>query len=644
MPSWYEFEEIVGRIWHGWAAKAVSYPSYPEAGVLLDPLKNTLQVYFHAIGGDQGMDIQVASEASSRHRLSLRQRLGLATEPMVFARRDEEHLILPPRIEWFADAGLNRDAYFWLSAFLAQARPIAACPDPLQRDLHALAEAYRVSHTLCERYPGLALRYRRLCRALLEIRPLRRLPPAESGLEALIRHALGDGATLDASAAELLAALETFARSTELQAPPGYRPPLPVPLWGQAILRTPEGSRPTDPSGPGEEPAADASGGLRAAERRALDQPERDDPLLLNPFEKLLSFAEMINVNRHVEDDEVDDARKAAQQLEQLTLSEHHKETSTRLQMDLDLPAGELDDGAVTGPHLYPEWNFRKRRYLDDYCAVFPESVPDAVGNWHPDATTRRRIQRVRRQFEALRPRRVLLHAQADGDELDLDALVRSRSDLRAGGPGSERVYNIRRDQSRDLAVSILVDVSLSTESWLDDRTVLNVEQEALLVLAHGIHACGDEQAIHSFTSHRRHRVEVAQVKGFDEALDERIERRILALKPRLYTRMGAAIRHVAGELAERPNRFRLLLLITDGKPNDTDHYEGRFAVEDTRMAVHEARMKGLSVFGVTVDAQARQYFPRIFGRGGFAIVPRARSLVRALPAIYRQITGQNEN
>jgi nitric oxide reductase NorD protein len=116
------------------------------------------------------------------------------------------------------------------------------------------------------------------------------------------------------------------------------------------------------------------------------------------------------------------------------------------------------------------------------------------------------------------------------------------------------------------------------------------------------------------------------------------IERRIAALEPGRYTRMGAGIRFVTEELAERPNSHRMLLVLTDGKPNDTDHYEGRYAIEDTRMAVREARRQGVVVFGVTIDSRARQYFPLVFGRSGYAIVPRAAALSRALPAIYRQL------
>jgi nitric oxide reductase NorD protein len=218
--------------------------------------------------------------------------------------------------------------------------------------------------------------------------------------------------------------------------------------------------------------------------------------------------------------------------------------------------------------------------------------------------------------------------------------VVRAVADRRAGAPGSERLYSAARTNQRDLAVAVLVDVSLSTDAWAEDRRVLDVEKEALLALVGGLDACGDEHAVFTFTSRRRDSVWVRTVKEFDAPLDGHVTRRIQALKPGHYTRMGAAIRHATHRLAERPRGHRLLLLLTDGKPNDNDHYEGRYAAEDTRMAIREARRAGIRVFGITVDREARDYFPYIFGPGAYAIFPHISRLPTALPAIYRQVTG----
>jgi nitric oxide reductase NorD protein len=184
------------------------------------------------------------------------------------------------------------------------------------------------------------------------------------------------------------------------------------------------------------------------------------------------------------------------------------------------------------------------------------------------------------------------------------------------------------------------VDVSLSTDAWIDNRRVLDVEKEALLVLSQGLSACGTDHSIVTFTSRRRSWVKMETVKDFDERTSSLVEDRIAALKPGYYTRLGTALRHTTSQLTKRPNRTRLLLVLTDGKPNDIDHYEGRFALEDSRKAVQEARRLGVNVFAVTVDKEAKSYLPTMFGRNGYAMVGDIARLPAALPAIYRGLTA----
>lgn len=348
----------------------------------------------------------------------------------------------------------------------------------------------------------------------------------------------------------------------------------------------------------------------------------------------------MVNVNRPVEDDDEDLARHAADDLNELTIGSHHKRAATRLKLDLDLAPPSAENGAIIAEQAYPEWDGRRQNYRRDYCRVIAETASEEGEDWAPDADMQQRIRQVRRQFEALRPKRQTFYGQPDGDDLDLTALVQNIANRKAGASANERVFLQTRNAVRDLSLAALMDVSLSTDAWLQECRVLDVEKGALLALTHGLTACGDEHAIFTFTSRRRHWVNVQNVKDFDQDLGPKVIRRIQALKPGQYTRIGPALRHVTSILKERPHRHRLLLVITDGKPNDIDHYEGRYGIEDTRMAIREARRAGLKVFGVTVDEHARDYFPYIFGRGSYAIFPNISRLPIALPAIYRQITS----
>ncbi len=645
MLEWLEFEEKVGRWWHRWASSgSASYGRYPGAAVSLEQVVGPLSVFFRAAGGPAGVMVSAIAARASAHRLSLRQRLGVDREVLDEARLDDENLLLPPCIAIFPERELNRDLYFWLAAQLALAEPPPRVfKDPLRRDITELREAVSAGNRVLTAFPGLRARYDRLRAALLSARPGRVLPPVEAALEAVILHLLGSTEPLSEDASRYLdAVLDTAIGLREFRAPRDYRRPLPVPLW--ARCRPPRGSAQqavadddTLPQLPG---AADEVKHKRRAERRYQDQAERDDPLVFNRFEKILSLAEMVNVNRAIDDDEDKKASNNAEQMDEITLSPNRQRAASQLRMEMDLAPVAVDGERLCGEHTYPEWNFRAQDELPDHCRVLTGVLEEAPGSEALDEATRRRIRRVRRQFEALRPRREWLRGQLDGTELDMDAVVRAHCDRAAVGQNSEGQYMAAVPQARDLAVSILVDASLSTDAWVEDRRVVDIEKEALLVLAHGLATCGDDYCIHSFTSRRRQRIWVHTIKSFEEPMTERIQRRIAALKPGQYTRMGAAIRHSARQLERRPNRHRLLLVLSDGKPSDCDYYEGRYAIEDTRRAILEARRAGLSVFGITIDQEAQGYIAQLFGRGGYAMVRRPEHLSQALPGIYRQIVS----
>jgi nitric oxide reductase NorD protein len=242
-----------------------------------------------------------------------------------------------------------------------------------------------------------------------------------------------------------------------------------------------------------------------------------------------------------------------------------------------------------------------------------------------------------------LRPARISTSGHLDGDDIDADRAVRAQVDFLATGQGEDRIWRQTRPQERDLAVSILLDVSRSTESAVPGhghggRAVIDIEREALTAMAWGLSACGDDFAIHAFSSLKRDRVYVQCAKQFGEPMTPMVEARIGCLKPGFYTRLGAAIRHASAGLSAQSRKRRLLLVITDGKPNDLDHYEGRHGIEDSRMAVREARRAGHAVFGITIDRDSKSWFPRMFGQGGFALIPHPDRLTQALPEIYRQL------
>ncbi len=643
--SFFEPEETVGRLWHRLVGEKATLPRHAEAAVAFTAVARSLGIVFRGLGGLASVEIKPAEEAVSTHRLTWRQRLGRDDERIAAARYTGEALFLPAEIALFPDAELNRALYLWLAGWAVAAAevPLEKPWDPLARDVARLRHAHRATEIARARFPGLARSWQMLAAATLAARPERRLPPVETMVEALVTHLLGRPAPIGDALDLAGLVADPSLPLDHLVAPASYKPYLPVAVWGDfdPTRTAPSGGRDENEAEPGSGNSDSSERKSRRARRRKSDQVERPDALFIHRFDKILSWAEFLNLHRDVEDDEEDQAKKAADDHDEIGLAQISKKAATKLAFDLDLAPEEVARDRLAGRHTYPEWDCRKGVYLPDHTSVLAGlAEPGPEGSWKLDAGARRRIREVRRRFEALTAGRVRHRAQVDGAELDVDALVRSTADLRACGEGSDRVFEQIRNTDRDLAVTVLVDTSRSTESYADDRPVIAVEKEALIAFTEGLTAIGDAHEILSFSSLKRTRVRVETLKTFDEPLSPAVRARIGAMRPGHYTRLGAAIRHATVGLAKRPNRRRLLIVLTDGKPNDLDHYEGRFGIEDSRKAIEEARAAGCSVFGITVDKEARAYIPRIFGANGFAVIGRPSKLAEALPVLYRHVVG----
>ena len=619
-----EPEETVGNLWHDMASQIAAEVSYPEASITLASVRPSLAVLFRSLGGAPGVELSEAAATLAAHRRPLRRKLGAERDHEWLARFDGERLALPPFIATFSEERLNRAAYFWLTA-------LAACADVAEFDfsvdgpaqdcyqIRANMEAADAAYAAC---PGLRQSYEKMSRLCAEARPNVIRPAQEAAMEAAI--------------------IDQLCGTKSAISPPvtarGYMPTAPVPIW----LRFGNPGSGAAASGEEADPAAPlpnaAHTNRKPGQRKDQDQQNRKDSFIIHRFESILSWVESMNINRSVDDDDDENAQKAADDQDQITLSKQDRKAATRLRLHLDLSPADADHEALSGEYTYAEWNHRSRSYMPGHCRVLDAPARPGGTLFVPNA---RRMREVRRQFEALRPRRILQPRQVDGSELDLDALLTARADLAATGRGSDRIWQSARQTERDLSVAFLIDTSRSTEAAIGDTSVIEVAREAMAALAGGIDAAGDRLGIWGFSSLRRDRVFLTRCKDFDAPMSAEITANIGALSPGHYTRLGAAIRHVSAQLAEQPSARKLLIVLTDGKPNDLDHYEGQHGIEDSHMAVREARNAGLSLHGIIIDEDGQDWFARIFGRGGFTLLPDPERLTRALPDIYRTLTQE---
>ena len=405
---------------------------------------------------------------------------------------------------------------------------------------------------------------------------------------------------------------------------------LPLPSAGVADSRLPP------PSSTGQRDTPATPGAQRRRTQAAPKKTARAPLLLAAKGESLKTFADPIAMDRAEDDSDDGDAVVAAEELEVLTLQRSEGSLAARVRFDLDLPSASADDLPLGEGEPLPEWDPRSGTLRP--ARVLARSYRSReLPPWQPEPALRATAARVRRRMELQRAALRWQGGVTDGEEIDLDAWVRQR----AGGASRqavEPVYRRRTHAQRELASLLLADLSLSTDAYANDRQrIIDVVRDALYVFGEALSGSGDDFAMVGFSSLRR-QLRLHPLKDFGEAWGPRALTRLGAIRPGYYTRMGAALRAGTRRLAGRPERQRLMLLLTDGKPHDLDGYEGRWGLEDTRQAVMEARRAGVTPFALSIDAEAGQALPQIFGHKGWAWVRRPEELPTRLAALYGQL------
>ncbi|WP_207060946.1 nitric oxide reductase activation protein NorD [Motiliproteus sp. SC1-56] len=604
-------EEFVGELWHKLITRQAR-TDFEAARVQLSELQTQLGLYFRALGGDPGKGLEGADSRLLETRRRLVQRLAGTHRRFPVCWQDERSLRLPPSIACFPEAELNTSLYFWLTALSAQ----------LPRIGHWFVDNQRATLALLEKRPGLAEGYWRLADATLVSRPsLDTLQGAEREREMVIQQAIRQPGSVD-------------------RLPLAKGDPLPVPLWVYpAPLRALAPSTRDDLEDQGDGSRAEESleGSRKQAER--FDDSKQTDGLLVFKLECLFSWAEQVELDRCQEENLEEDPGSAAEDLDIISLSRQRRAGAARIKFDLDLPAPQQDDLPLGEGIRLPEWDHRRQALINDYCLLQPMLADDALPAPLPEHL-RRQARQLKDRFALLRPERRMQRRQPQGEEIDLDAWM----EFCTQPTRAETCHNLYLDRSqphRDLACLLLADLSLSTEAGLGgDQRVIDVIRDSLVLFAEALSGSRDPFAIYGFSSIKNKQVRYQLLKNFGERYGDEARGRLLAIKPGFYTRMGAAIRQSTAVLQTQKASQRLLLILSDGKPNDIDRYEGRYGIEDTRQAVLEARQQGLQPFCVTIDDAGNDYLPYLFGDRGYTVISDPDRLPVMLPRLYLNLTG----
>ena len=298
----------------------------------------------------------------------------------------------------------------------------------------------------------------------------------------------------------------------------------------------------------------------------------------------------------------------------------------------------------ISEPYHYPEWDYQIQLSRPDWATVLEKRMPKGevsiidkvLDDYKPLAS------RIRHIIDAMQPQGVVrLRRQEEGDDIDLEAAIRAMVDIRMGYMPDPRINLRHIRKTRDLAVLVLLDLSESTNETMgdSDRPVIQLAREATALLSWAIDGIGDPFAIHGFASDGRHDVQYFRFKDFEQPYDDNAKARLAGMRGGLSTRMGAAMRHAASFLDKRPQRKKLLLLVSDGEPADIDVRDPQYLRHDTKNAVEELSRRGITSYCLTLDPQADDYVSRIFGVGGYTIVDHVQRLPEKLPALFMGLT-----
>lgn len=316
-----------------------------------------------------------------------------------------------------------------------------------------------------------------------------------------------------------------------------------------------------------------------------------------------------------------------------------------------DVPEQALESGDVA--FAYDEWDRDLMDHRLGWCRVVEKQIKQGDRNFVEMTRSRYSgvISSIRRQFQLMKPENLAkIHKEIDGEEFDLNAVIDYVIDRRADGMQSDRLYTKRLRRQRDVAVSLLLDQSSSTARTITrnplqpythpGRRIIEIEKEGLILMAEALEAVGDVYSIYGFTSEGRRNVKFYMVKDFNERYSEEIERRIGGISFQNNTRLGAAIRHAAAKLQRQEARTKLLILLTDGRPYDHDYGDARYAREDVRESLTEARLAGITPFCITIDRDSEAELKDLYGDVGYTIIDDVLSLPERLPNIYRRLTS----
>lgn len=378
-----------------------------------------------------------------------------------------------------------------------------------------------------------------------------------------------------------------------------------------------------------------------------VDVKQQEDAVLQHQFEKVETAEEFGgNFKDFDGDDDLEDHSNALEEINmkysvRVDDTAHSVYQADFIENTTVSESAEIDQ---TGYHiLYDEWDYTKRTYKNDFCKVYPKTLLKTNVNYYNKTLNENRstLSGLRKMLTTVNNKYQQQRRQTQGDEFDIDALTDLFVDVHSGHTPSEKIYLSKRKKEKDLSILLLLDVSLSSDGYAAGNRVIDVEKQVSILFGEILEEFNIDFSIDCFYSKTRNHSSYITLKGFDEDWNK-AKFKVGAIEPSGYTRIGAALRHSGAMLDKRDTKNKWVILISDGKPNDYDKYEGKYGVNDVKQALRELNERNINSYALAIEAQAKYYLPQMFGQNHYQILTTPVELLKSLVLLYEKIKHQS--
>lgn len=585
-----EWEEDAGKAWDSFLRKKTTI-SNKQAQVEFQTLSKQLKIFYHLLGGDKGKELKITDKRDIKKSITFLQKISGYGKSFFLTWQDEDAIYFPPKLDILPTKEENIMLYFWLVAMATKINVDSS---------NMIDENQKVSKYLCDKYTGFNTFYIKAKKYLISKIP------------------------------EL-----AYINEKNIEFNNNY----PFIMWIYPSLnKNSILSNSYDEENQSQRKDEKTESLKMKKKAKQIDDKKKTDGFMAFIPEGMMSILEQVNVDRAEDDSFDEDALYNAQDLDEITLGQKKANLNSRLKMDLDIKASINEEYPIGRGHFLDEWDYTKKTYLKNYVRIKPiisvntEEIP-------LPKRLQKTVKKMQSELDLLEINRFKNNHLPYGDEICIDTWIDYKGHQNKS-LHHQKFYENFEKKTRDMATLILADISLSTEAGITQEIrVIDMIKDGLMVFSQALEKLEDKFAIYAFSSNKNTNVKFHIIKNFKEKYSNLIRGRIEAIKPGYYTRLGAAIRESTKILNKQQNQNKLLLIISDGKPNDIDRYDGRYGIEDTKKAIEEVKQKGITPFCITIDIEAKDYLSYLFGKNGYAVVRDSKKLPKIMPGVYINLT-----